>query len=149
MRVDHTPDLLQLHSIAVILDLLVAPAQVLDLSAREPTRAVSRAVETLSLSEPAEDEAFCGQFLSVEVARADACAADVDFTDHTRGHRFHPRIEQIDLSISSGDSDRDTDSEVARLIEAMEETADGGFCGPVFVVDFDFRAEPLLDFESE
>src|SRR5262245_3595059 len=66
--VERTPDFVQLHPVAMKLDLLISATDVFNLSHCQPSRHVSAAIHLLALAERVSDKALFRQFLLVEIA---------------------------------------------------------------------------------
>src|SRR5690242_16047675 len=101
-------DLSQLDAEAADLHLFVGAAQKLELPIRPVTHQVSGSVESRSAA-PAQVvryESIRGQRRRAEVAAADTCAANVEFSDHTERHGFSLRIQHIQFGVCEGMTDR-------------------------------------------
>ena len=91
-------DLAELDPEAPDLDLLVDPAQVLDVAVFEPARQVAGLVEA-PFSERIVDELLGIEFRAVEITPRHLDPADAELTGYTHGLRVAEGIEDIELGV--------------------------------------------------
>ena len=104
----HRFDLAQLDAIAAHLDLEIVAADVLQHAIRRLPREVAGAVHP-GIGHGGErvvEEAFGGQFRTIEVAPRHAGATDIQLADVTRVDRLQRVVEQVHLHAVDGPSDR-------------------------------------------
>src|SRR5947209_16429121 len=79
-----------------------------DLSIRQKARQVSRLVQTRLglIAEGMRNELFCGQLGSVEVALCQAFSSNVQFPWFTTGYLMQMLIQDINLGVIDGATDR-------------------------------------------
>src|SRR5690606_22971435 len=100
-------DLVELDAIAADLDLVVGPAEELDVAVGAEAAEVAGAVEAGPglLAEGVGDEALGGELGTVEVAASDAVAGDVEFAGHADGHGLHVLVDDVDAGVGDGPAD--------------------------------------------
>src|ERR1051326_739797 len=102
-------NLRQLNAMPSYLDLLVDAAEKFDSSIAPVSRQIARAVDA-GLRAPAErmrNELLIRQFRLVEVPACDAGSANAELSGHPNRHGLRVRVENIDLSVGDGPTDRD------------------------------------------
>jgi len=126
-------DLCQLDAIAPDLDLVVEPAEVLDVAVGEPAGLVAGAVETGIgiVADGIEQEPFGGELGPVPVTAGDLDAADPQLPGHTDGNRLPPAVEDMQLGIGNGQADRDAVGGGDGLGDPPAGDIDGGLGGTI------------------
>jgi hypothetical protein len=92
---------------AAHLDLVVGPAEELQVAVRQPPRQVAGAVEPVAgRAEGIGEEALGGRLRPAEVAADDLGAADMDLAGHPVGHRLEAGVEQVETAAGERPAER-------------------------------------------
>src|SRR5690349_22404450 len=124
MPVERAPDFVQLHAVAMKLDLLISATGVFKLSICEPPRNISAAIHPLAVAERVSDKALFRQFVSVEIAGCESHAGDVQLSTHVLRNRIQMVIQNVDLHVGGRSTDRHHCALIAFLFEAINHAAD-------------------------
>src|SRR5215212_3075106 len=103
---------------AVILDLPVFAAGVLDDSVGQPASEITGAIHSRSGRERIVDEFFGRERRALEIATRQAVAGEVHLTEYVLRDGLEIVIEHVDLRIRGGLADRNKSLRVLRRIEA-------------------------------
>src|SRR5579862_2551792 len=100
MRGQHRLDLPQFDSLAAQLNLIIQPAQVLDIPIRAKTPQISGAIESLRLSRLHVDrnKTLGRKFRTVQISSSHSVAANVDLSGYIQRHGLLITVEDIDRS---------------------------------------------------
>src|SRR6185369_6459998 len=141
VAVERALDLVQLDAIAVILDLAILAAHILDDSVGQPASEVAGAIHSLSRRERIVDELFGGECRTLEIASRQAVTREVHLTEHIFSDRLKIVIKHVDLSVCGGLTDRNDSLRVLRWIETMNHATDSRFGWAILVDDLDIAVE--------
>src|SRR5688572_7435973 len=93
---DRTLDLSRLDAEPMDLDLLIVPAEELDLTVGAETCSIARAIDSPTRGERICNEAQSRRVRHPEVAAGDGCAADADLAHAACRDRAEPVVQQVD-----------------------------------------------------
>src|SRR5689334_2839662 len=131
------------------LDLLIAAADVFNLSGGKPSRHVSAAIHLLAFAEWVKNKALVRQLLSVEITGCEACAGDIQLSANVLRHRIQVFIEDVDLYVGGRPADRHNGSFVALRVEAINHAADSCLRRSILIEDLHVAAKALVDTPRE
>ena len=125
MRGEHRFDLAQLDPVTPHLDLVVAPAEILEHAVSSPTRQVPRAIKPAAglAAKRVGNKTLGRQPGPAYVAARHAGSADKQFTGHTDGDRLEGRVEYIHARVGDRPADRDRSREWASHAHLVDTAA--------------------------
>src|ERR1051326_4065086 len=123
------------------LDLLIATADVFNLSGREPSHHVSASIHLLAVAERIKNKALVRQLLSVEITGGEACAGDIQLSAHVFRHRIQVFIEDVDLYVGGRPADGHNGSFIVLRVEAINHAADSCLRWSILIEDLHVVAE--------
>src|SRR5215216_4899121 len=143
--VERAPDFIQLHAVAMKLDLLVSAADVFNLSGCQPSREVAAAIHLLAIAERVSDKARFCQIVSIQIACGESRAGDVEFAEDVLGNWLQVLIENIDLRVGGRPADRYNGAFIAFRIEAINHAADGCLRWTILIENLHVAAKAVVD----
>src|SRR5260370_16211879 len=108
MPAQHRLDFTKLNAMTSDFHLLVAAAEKLDIAVREVANETASVVERRRwvATERIRDELFGGQLRTIEIAARETNAADVQLAGHAHGEGLEMPVQDIDLGVGDGPTDR-------------------------------------------
>src|SRR5215470_1030731 len=97
--VQRTANLAQLDAISVILDLFITAAQVFNLTAAEPARAVTAAIHARAGHKRVRYKLLRRQLRAIQIAFGQPGTGDVQLTDHVSRRGIQILIQHVDLDV--------------------------------------------------
>nr|CRL73110.1 hypothetical protein CPGR_03110 [Mycolicibacterium komanii] len=130
---DRRRDLAEFDAVPADLDLFVGAPDEFDVAVAVAAGQVTRSVEPTAGIERVGDEPLGGQPRPVVIAVRDMCSTDVDLTDHPDRNGTQGVVEQVDLSVDLGLTDRH-DAGALLALDLVPAGVDDGLGGPVEIV---------------
>ena len=141
MTIERALDLVQLDAMAVILDLAILAAHVLEDSMRQPASEIAGAIHSLSRCEWVVDKFLGGECRALEIAARKTVAREVHLAEHVLSDWLEVVVEHVDLRVRSRFADWYEGLCVLRRIEAMDHTTDSRFGWTILVDNLDLAVE--------
>ena len=115
-------------------DLLVFSAQIFERSV-DPSPKIAGAIHELARRKRILYESLGSKIVSVQIARGQARAGYEYLARRIVAYRIERLVQQVDLSIGRGSTDRYGWASIDARPELINHAADGCFGGSIFVVD--------------
>jgi hypothetical protein len=106
MRRQHRLDLARLDPDATQLDLMIGPAQVLELAVIAPPHHVTGSIHARARLERTGDETLRGQIVAVQIAVRQLHTRQVQLTRSARGDRTQVRVEHVGPDVPARHAER-------------------------------------------